>query len=160
MEGYQSLAKKVLSARNYLSKEMEKLGFRSTAPIESSILSMYNDTIDLFGFVYGMQKRSWHLEIQKAIQDLVPYNVHMTLSPVHNKLSKTFIRAARDTISSPPDPKFTELMGGLSKGNLSDLMTMVKEGDINPALLVKLLEQIPEESAKEMANEIVNEVFR
>ncbi|MCL4411764.1 MAG: aspartate aminotransferase family protein [Candidatus Thermoplasmatota archaeon] len=160
MEGYQSLAKKVLSARNYLSKEMEKLGFRSTAPIESSILSMYNDTIDLFGFVYGMQKRSWHLEIQKAIQDLVPYNIHMTLSPVHNRLSKPFIKAARDTITSPPDPRFMELMGGLSQGNLSDLMTMVKEGNINPALLVKLLEQIPEDSAREMANEIVNEVFR
>ena len=107
-----------------------------------------------------MQKRSWHLEVQKAIQDLVPYNVHMTLSPIHDKLSRAFIRAARETIASPQDPAFKKLMEGISTGDLTVLMTMVREGNINAALLVKLLEQIPEESAKEMANEIVNEVFR
>ncbi len=160
MDGYQSLTKKVLSARKYLFKELSKLGFKSTAPLESSILSMYNENVDLFSFVYGMQKRSWHLEIQKAIQDLVPYNMHMTLSPVHKKLSKPFIQAARDTINSPPDPDFKKLMDGLSAGDLSGLMTMIADGNINPAMLVKLLEQIPEESAKEMANEIVNGVFR
>ena len=159
-DGYQSLAKKVLSARNFLFKEMTKLGFKSTAPLESTILSLYNENIDPFGFVYGMQKRSWHIEVQKAIKDLVPYNIHMTLSPIHDKLSRAFIRAAKETIDSPQDPDFKKMMEGISSGDLAILMGMVKEGNINPALLVKLLEQIPEEYAKEMANEIVNEVFR
>ena len=159
-DGYQSLAKKVLSARNFLFNEMTKLGFKSTAPLESTILSLYNENIDPFGFVYGMEKRTWRLEVQKAVKDLVPYNIHMTLSPIHDKLSRAFIRAAKETIDSPQDPDFKKMMEGISTGDLAILMGMVKEGNINPALLVKLLEQIPEEYAKEMANEIVNEVFR
>lgn len=160
MDGYLSLTKKVQSARNYLFKELSKLGFKSTAPLESSILSLSNETVDLFSFVYEMQKRSWHLEVQKAIKDLVPYNIHMTLSPVHEKISRTFIKAAREAVNSPQDPDFSKLMEGISAGDLTVLMSMVKDGNINPVVLLKLLEQIPEESAREMANEIVNEVFR
>lgn len=160
MDGYLSLTKKVLSARNYLFKELSKLGFNSTAPLESSILSLSNETADLFNFSYEMQKRSWHLELQKAIKGLVPYNIHMTLSPIHDKLSRMFIKASREAVSSPQDSKFSNMIERISSGDLPFLMSMVKEGNINPVVFLKLLEQIPVVSAKEMANEIVNEVFR
>ena len=160
VDGYLSLTRKVISARNYMFKELNKLGFKTTAPLESSILSLYNDDIDLFGFVYGMQKKSWYLEVQKAIKDVVPYNIHMTLNPIHDKLSKAFIKDAKDVAKSPVSSEFKKLMEDLSKGDMTGLMKSVKEGSINPVLLIKVLEQIPEDSAKEMANVIVNEVFR
>ncbi|MEM3448860.1 MAG: aspartate aminotransferase family protein [Nitrososphaerota archaeon] len=159
-DGYLALTQKVISARNYIFKKLSKLGFKSTAPLESSILSLYNDEIDLFGFVFGMQKRSWHLEVQKAIPGVVPYNIHMTLSPVHEKLSRQFITAAYETINSPPESEYKNLMENILSGDLNVLIKMVKDGNINPVLILKLLEHIPAGSAREIANEIVNEMFR
>jgi glutamate/tyrosine decarboxylase-like PLP-dependent enzyme len=160
VDGYLSLTRKVISARNDLFRGLSKLGFNTTAPLESSILSLYNDNIDLLAFVYGMQKKSWYLEVQKEIKDVVPYNLHMTLSPVHDKLSKAFIRDANEVVKSPVSSEFKNIMEDLNKGDMTVLMKMVKEGAINPVLLIKVLEQIPEYSAKEITNEIVNEVFR
>lgn len=159
-KGYLSLAKKVLSARNTIFKGLSGLGFKLTAPLESSILSMYNEEIDLFEFVFGMRKRSWHLEVQRAITGLVPHNIHMTISPVHSGLSKQFVRAAKQTVDSLPDPDFAKAMEDFLGADVGTIMSSVKEGRINPTLFVKLIEQIPEEAAKELANHVVNEVFR
>jgi glutamate/tyrosine decarboxylase-like PLP-dependent enzyme len=160
MDGYLNLTKKVLSARDFIYREMNKLGFRTTSPIESSILSLYNNDIDLFNFVVQMHKRSWYIEIQKSIPELVPYNLHMTLTPIHDDVSKSFIKDVKETLKLPADAEFNALMNDISSGNLDNISRMVKEGTLNTVMLIKLLELIPEDFAKEAANQLVNEMFR
>lgn len=159
-EGYLDLAKKILGARKLILNGMRELGFRPTAPVESTLLSLYNDAVDLFDFVYKMQKKSWHVDLQKAVPDLVPYNLHFTLSPIHEKVAGRFLTDARNALEMPEDPSFKFALESILKGDVGSLSRIAKEGEINVALMTKLLEIIPEDSAKEIASQIVIEMFR
>jgi glutamate/tyrosine decarboxylase-like PLP-dependent enzyme len=64
-EGYMKLSKDVLDARNALLKGMKKLGFESVAPVESSILSLFNENLDLISFVSAMREYGWYFHLQR-----------------------------------------------------------------------------------------------
>jgi sphinganine-1-phosphate aldolase len=159
-EGYIRLAKKVLSARKFIYEEMHKLGFKPTAPIESSILSLFNENIDLFNFVINMQKRSWNIPVQRGIPGLVANNIHMTLTPIHDIISKNFVADAKEVINQPVEREPAELMEDITKGNIENLSKMLREGTIDTVLIEKLLELIPADTAIEIAHNLVNEMFK
>jgi glutamate/tyrosine decarboxylase-like PLP-dependent enzyme len=60
-DGYLRLAREVLEARDRIYRGLLGLGFRPTAPIESSILSLHIDEESLFRFIANMSLWGWFL---------------------------------------------------------------------------------------------------
>jgi len=158
--GYLRLAGQVLSARNRIRDGLGGLGFKPTAPVESSILSLCNEEADLLVFVLAMKMKGWHFELQRRIEGLVPYNIHMTITPVHDAVAQSFVEDSQESLKSPAPRQVAETVRKLSEGRLEELLYLVKRGEVDSASIVKMLEAIPEETARELAKEIVNGMFK
>ncbi len=155
-KGYLDLAKKVLSARNRIYRGMKELGFESVAGIESQVLSLYNEGIDIIGFMEGMRRRGWHFHLQKGVKEYsIPPNIHLTISPVHEAVAEDFLRDAGEAINERGSIDVGELLRRLAEGRLEELLSEFQEGRIDSSLAPMLLEQINEEVANEIVKELV-----
>jgi glutamate/tyrosine decarboxylase-like PLP-dependent enzyme len=92
VEGYKKLAEKVLKARNAIYHGLKKLGFESVGKVESSVLALYNNDVDLIGFVSNMKKLGWYVSLQRGLKEYgIPDNVHLVISPIHADVADAFL---------------------------------------------------------------------
>ncbi len=155
-KGYLDLAEKVLSARNRIYRGMKELGFESVAKIESQVLSLYNEGIDIIGFMEGMRRRGWHFHLQKGVEKYsIPPNIHLTVAPVHEVVAEDFLRDAREAVNERGSIDIGELLRRLAEGRLEELLSEFQEGRIDSSLAPMLLEQLDEEIANEIVKELV-----
>jgi glutamate/tyrosine decarboxylase-like PLP-dependent enzyme len=150
-EGYMKLSKDVLDARNALLKGMKKLGFESVAPVESSILSLFNENLDLISFVSAMREYGWHFHLQRGVRKYrIPVNIHFTISPIHGRTVGEFLRDAEKVVERKEKREI----------NLNEIFESVKSGKIDSSLAPILVEMFEEEVANELVKEIVIDFFR
>ncbi len=155
-DGYLNLARKVLSARNRIYEGMRELGFESVAEIESQVLSLFNESIDITGFMEGMRKRGWHFHLQKGVEKYrIPANIHLTISPVHEDVADEFLRDAREAVNERASINPDDLLKRLAEGRLEELLREFEEGRIDSSLAPLLLEQLDESIANEIVKEMV-----
>ena len=160
-DGYLRLARKVLSARNTIYEGLKKLGFESVAPVESSVLSMFNNDLDLIGFVGNLRKKGWHLHLQKGLKDYgVPNNIHLTISPIHDQVAEDFIRDAEEVVSLPPAFDTKAIFDAMQRGDLQGILEDLNAGRLDSSIVPLLLEEIPEEIATELVKEIVIQWYK
>ncbi len=159
MEGYLRLAEKVLKARNTIYKGLKEIGFESVAPIESSVLCM-TSKIDLFNFVVNMREFGWHFHLQKGLRDYnIPPNIHLTISPIHEKFAEIFIEDAKKAVNTPGKVSLKEIMKYVMEGDFSEIMKDFKKGKIDSSVIPLLLENLPEKFAVEIVKELVIEWY-
>ncbi|MBO8181295.1 MAG: aspartate aminotransferase family protein [Archaeoglobus sp.] len=160
-DGYLKLARKVLTARNKIYDGLRKLGFESVAPVESSVLSMFSDDIDLLAFVGGMREKGWHLHLQKGLKEFdIPNNIHLTISPIHESVAEEFIRDAAEVLKHPPAIDTKAVFESIQKGNFQKVLEDLNAGRLDSSIIPLLLEAIPEEIATELVKEIVIQWYR
>lgn len=161
MNGYENLAKKVLNARNGILSSLREIGFKSVGPVESSILSVFNEEIDLISFTSNMKKRGWHISIQRAIREYnIPLNLHMTISPIHSKLKKKFYNDSKESVLIPSDFSMKEFLEIIKSGSLENILKSIEEDKIDSGLMPILLEIMPQEMLTDIIKEIVIEWFK
>ena len=166
-EGYIRLARSILNVRNKLANELKGMGFRILGPLESSLLSFTHDEVNVFYVAEYMKEKGWYLQVQPGSAHLgFPRSLHLTISPVHEKLLDDFIRDIRESLELSRGKKpevdkilkrfyegasFTEIMGLLGFG----------EGKLGNMILVnELMHQMPPEIVENMVKLIVNEMFK
>jgi glutamate/tyrosine decarboxylase-like PLP-dependent enzyme len=153
-DGYKSLAKKVLSARDKIYGGLRGLGFRSVGDIESSVLSLYNSEIELTRFVSNMRLLGWHTPLQRGLSEYnIPLNIHLTISPIHDSLAEEFIRDAEKAIEMPSEE--TTIFNAIKSGDFQKILEYLNTGKVDSAVIPLILDAIPEEVAVEMVKEIV-----
>jgi glutamate/tyrosine decarboxylase-like PLP-dependent enzyme len=155
-EGYLSLAKKVLSARQKIYGGLKKLGFESIAPVESSVITMYSKNTDLLSFVSAMRGRGWHFHLQKGLKEFnIPPNIHLTLSPVHDDVAEEFLQDASKAVNERASVDLEGLIEMVQKGSFTEILRDFEEGKIDSSIVPILLDSLPEEVASEIVKEIV-----
>ncbi len=159
IDGYLRLAEKVLKARNEIYRGLKELGFDSIAPVESSVLCMSGE-IDLFNFVVNMRELGWHFHLQKGLKDYnIPPNIHLTISPIHERTAKAFVEDAKKAVSKPGKVSLEEIVKSIMGGEFSQVIEDFKEGKIDSSVVPMLLENLPEEFAVEIVKELVIEWY-
>ena len=155
-DGYLNLARKVLSARNRIYEGMRELGFESIASVESQVLSLYNESIDIIGFMEGMRRKGWHFHLQKGVEKYsIPPNIHLTVSPIHHDVADEFLRDAGEAVNEKASINPDELLKRLAEGRLEELLKEFEVGRIDSSLAPLLLEQLDESIANEIVKEMV-----
>ncbi len=155
-DGYLRLAKKILSARRKIHDGLRKLNFESIAPIESSVLTLTSEEVDLLGFVSAMRERGWHFHLQKGLKEYqIPPNIHLTLSPIHDDVAEEFIMDASLAVKERTSINLETLNEMVQKGELTQILKDFEEGRIDSSVVPILLENLPEKIATEVVKEIV-----
>ncbi|WP_456478505.1 pyridoxal phosphate-dependent decarboxylase family protein [Geoglobus ahangari] len=155
-DGYVELAKKILSARRKMLRGLEDLGFKPIAPVESMVLTMSSEKVDLLGFVTAMREKGWHFHLQKGLLEYgVPPNIHMTLSPIHDQVADEFLEDAERCVGERSGISLESMMELAQRGDLSSILRDFEEGRIDSSIVPMLLEGIPAEIAEEIVKQIV-----
>ncbi len=150
-DGYLRLSKDVLDARDELLNGMKRLGFESVGPVESSILSLFNDDADLISFVSRMRELGWHFHLQRGVERYrIPVNLHFTISPIHKRTVGEFLKDSESAL---------ETKGERKEIKVDDILESIKSGRFDSSLAPILTEMLEEESANELAKEIVIDLF-
>lgn len=153
-EGYMRLAKDVLFARERIYRGMKELGFESVAPIESSILSLYNKSVDIVSFVTTMREFGWHFHLQRGIKKYnVPPNIHLTILPIHKKTADEFVNDSKKALERKVELK----MEGLS---IEEIIDEVKSGRMDSSLASLLIDLFEPEVVDEIVKNLVVEWYR
>jgi len=159
-EGYQKFAQKILSARNKIYNGLRKLGFETVAPVESSVLSLYNENIDLLKFVVSMREKGWHVPLQRGLKEFgIPLNIHLTISPIHDSVADEFINDSAQAITSPAMVDMG-VFESIKTGNFQKILEDLNAGKVDSAVIPLILDYIPEEIAVELVKEIVIQWFK
>ncbi|WP_202320225.1 aminotransferase class V-fold PLP-dependent enzyme [Archaeoglobus neptunius] len=160
VEGYRSLASKILSARGKIYSGMKRLGFKSVGSVESSILSLYSNS-DLLGFVNNMKKLGWHLHLQKGLKEYsIPDNIHLTLSPVHESAADDFVMDAERAMEMEPEVDSIQIQKMVERGEFGEIIRGIEDGRIDSSVIPMLLDAVPEDVAVELIKNVVIEWFR
>ncbi len=159
-EGYTKLAQEVIEARDYLCLELSKLGFKTLAPIESPLLSLSLETEDdVFNYYAGMTLKQWIIGLQPKVEGLAPYNIHLTISPIHNKVKEEYIEDSREVLEGPTPKELIEINEIIEKNPLT-AATKIGETPLDGVLIAKILGSIPKELAEELARQLAVQVYK
>ncbi|MCE4628371.1 MAG: aspartate aminotransferase family protein [Desulfurococcales archaeon] len=159
-KGYLDMTRRVLSARNKLYGGMRRLGFYSVAPLESPLLSMaLDDESEVFKFHANMSLRGWVIGLQPKLEGVAPYNIHLTVSPIHDKVAEEYLRDAKESIEGPPPEELVKAYELLERDPLS-AASLIGETPLDAIIIAKILESIPGELAEEIARQLTVEVFK
>ncbi len=154
-EGYRRLAGMVLDARSRILGGLAGLGFRSIAPVESPLLALtLPSQEDLLAYYAGITARGWVLGLQTPVKGLAPYNIHLTLSPVHQRVAEDFIEDSRAAIEEGR-MILARLEEELASG---DVLQLVTSG--GSLAIARLLETLDPGEAEALARSLVVEVYR
>lgn len=153
-EGYLRLSKQVLDARNTLFEGLKSLGFESVAPIETSILSLFNRNIDLLSFTTAMREMGWHFHLQREVKKFsVPMNIHLTISPIHKNTVKDFVVDAEKAIEK------TKAERVRVDFSFEKVLEDLKLGKIDSSIAPLLVDMFDPDVAKELVKEIVMKLY-
>jgi len=160
VDGYLEMTRRALRARDRILEGLGKLGFKLLAPIEGPILSLALDSEeDLFRFHANMTRRGWIIGLQPKVSDLAPYNIHLTVTPIHEKVSDKFLEDADKAVREPMPEELTSAERLVEENPLA-VAEMIGKTPYDSILIAWLLSAIPPELAEEMARELVVEVYR
>jgi len=161
VEGYKRLAEKVLRARNAIYHGLKGLGFESVGKVESSVLALYNNDVDLIGFVSNVKKLGWYVGLQRGLKEHgIPDNIHLVISPIHADVADAFLSDAKRALEMKPEVSTKSLYDIIERGAFDELVRGLQEGVIDSSVIPKVLEAIPEEVAVELIKNIVVEWFK
>lgn len=159
-EGYLALARRVVAARDSLLEGLRRLSFRSLAPVESPLLSLtLDDESELFKYHAGMSLRGWVIGLQPRVEGVAPYNVHLTVMPVHDRVVPDYLRDSEEVLNAPPPRELLEVLEAAVRDPLS-LASRIGESPLDSIIIAKILESIPRELAAEIARQLAVEVFK
>lgn len=158
-EGYISLTRKILNAKNKIMNGFEELGFKLLGDCLTTVLAYTHPSINIFNLVDVMMKRGWHLQAQPGVPELdIPPNIHLTLMPIHETISdefvkdlKTAVEEAREMPRPNIEPILT-LLENIEFENIGDILNLVGVGGGEPpketALINELIRVMPPELAE------------
>ncbi|MEM3478341.1 MAG: hypothetical protein QXM45_06640, partial [Archaeoglobaceae archaeon] len=153
-EGYLRLSKQVLEARNTLLQGMRSLGFESVAPVETSILSLFNRNIDLLSFTTAMREMGWHFHLQREVRKFsIPLNIHLTISPIHKNTAKDFVVDAEKAV------EISRVEKSKLEISFEKIFEDLKLGKIDSSIAALLVDKFDPEMAKELVKEIVIKLY-
>ena len=159
-EGYMELARRIVEARDRILSGLSRLGFRSLAPVESPLLSLAlgsdNETLKYYAW---MQLWGWVLGLQRRVEGLAPYNIHLTVMPVHAGVVGEFLEDSRKAVESPPPRELQEILSQVERDPLA-AAERIGGSPLDGVLVAKILESVPPEYAEDLARALVVEVFR
>lgn len=159
-EGYLKLARDLLEARDDIYRGLSRLGFSSLAPIESPLLSLSLDLEnDVFKYYSWMSLKGWVVGLQPKVEDLAPYNIHLTIMPIHRKVYKEFLKDSEEAINMPPPRELIDLLDLVQKDPMSAAQR-IGETVLDGILIAKVLESIPKDYAEDLARMLAVEVYR
>ena len=159
-EGYLELARRTIEARDRILDGLRVLGFRSLAPVESPLLSLALDSDEeTLKYYAWMQLRGWVLGLQRRVEGLAPYNIHLTVTPIHHRVVEEFLEDSRAAVESPPPRELMEILELASRDPL-EAAGKIGETPLDGILVARILESIPPEYAEDLARALVVEVFR
>jgi len=145
-EGYMNLARKVWKARDIIYNGMLKLGFKNLGPIESPILALYNNDVDLASFMLKMRELGWHFHLQRAVKKYnIPLNIHLTISPIHERTAEDFLKDVEKALNSSIKIEF----------ELDKIGEYLKTGKIDSSLAPLFIEAFDEKEAIEIVKNLV-----
>ena len=159
-EGYLDMARKVVDALREITESLRKLGFKLSGPLESPVISLYLDEDErIIEFHANMSLKGWIIGLQPRVKGLASYNVHLTISPIHRRVAKTFIEDARKSLEEGAPRELKEVYEIVFKDPLKAAKGVV-EARLASIVIALLLSMIPPGEAAEMAKELVVEVSR
>lgn len=152
------LAKDVLMGRDKILRGIENLGFKSVGPVESPILSMYNQEIDIATFAITMRAMGWHFHLQRSVKKYsIPPNIHLTILPIHKMMLDEFLADAQKAVNIAKDQK---ILDHLLNQPLDKIFTDIKEGKIDSSLAPLILDMLEPELGDEIVKTLVVEMYK
>jgi len=176
-EGYLEMAKRVLKARETLMKGLPELGFEVLGQPESSLIAFTSGDVNIFQLADWLKGRGWYVQVQPGSRALgIPPSLHLTISPVHEKLAGAFLEALAEGVEEVkelPETGAEELMEKLKIAEmpletLEEAMPMllraigIGEGEApaEMALINELIYLIPPEIVELVFRHAVSELFK
>jgi len=176
IEGYLKLAKKILNARERIIDGLERIGFKILGKPESSIVTFTSEDVNMFLLADYMKKKGWYIQLQPGSKYLgFPPSIHLTISPIHDKLAKEFLKDLSDVsevvknLPTPPVKDFIEQLG-IHKKSVEELSKELPllidalgisgesiSGDM--AFINMLMHELPPETVEYIFKLIINELF-
>ena len=152
-EGYLKLTRWLLDARSKILEGMKKLGFKNLGPVESPLLSMTNEEVDLVLYTLEMRKRGWHFHLQRAVPKYnIPINIHLAISPIHKQTAGDFIKDSSEVLS--------HIKGRRYKLKIEEAIRDVQAGKVDSSIAPILVDVFDPEAATSIVKEIVLDMYR
>lgn len=156
IEGYMNLAKKILRAKDIISKGFEELGFRLLGGGETVILAYTIDYPHISIIVDKLSDKGWHLQSQPGYLKLnIPPNIHLTIMPIHEKTAKRFIQDLKIVFeeakieSIPNIESLVKSLRDMDISHIKELLSLLgmKEGEIPKETIIinELIRRLPRE---------------
>lgn len=156
VEGYTRLAGEVLGARDRILRGLQGIGFRSLAPVESPLLALtLPSEEDVLAYHAGMTARGWVLGLQPRVEGLAPYNIHLTISPIHSRVAEGFLEDSRTAVEEGRRV-LARIDEELARGDLLQVLT----GQGGGTAVARLLASLDPGEAAGLARSLVVEVYR
>jgi len=160
-EGYEKMSRKVLVARNKIFHGLRETGFDSVAPIESSVLSLYSNKLDILNFAINMGRKGWCISLQRGLKEFgIPINIHLTISPIHEKIAENFIKDAKEAASITSGFNMKNIFESIQKGEIDKVMEDINTGKLDSIVVPLLLEALPQGVATDLVKEVVIQWFK
>lgn len=106
-----------------------------------------------------MTLKGWIIGLQPRVKGLAPYNIHLTITPIHKRIVKTFIEDASKSLEEGAPSELREVYETVFKDPLKAAKG-VAEAKLSSIVVALLLSMIPPGEAAELARELVVEVAR
>lgn len=154
-EGYLRLSKSVLEAREAILKGLKPLGFKSVAPVESPILSLFNSDVDLLSFTLAMRGMGWHFHLQREVEKYsIPMNIHLTLSPIHRETAGEFVAdAGKAAEKSRVKRSLAEILP------VESILEDLTSGRIDSSIAPLLVDMFDPKTVEEFVKDIVIKLY-
>lgn len=150
-DGYVKLTRNIVSARDRILEGMQELGFYSLFPVESNILCLTSEKVNLLDFVVNMKKLGWHIHLQREVKDLgFPWSIHLAVSPVHSNKVKNFISDAKKALKMKSEFSDIDLEKDVQK-----VVSGIVSGKLDASVLPLLVNYFPQDLAVDMIKDTV-----
>jgi sphinganine-1-phosphate aldolase len=105
-EGYRRAAEAVIRARRALEKGVGELGFRVLGRPKAGVMAFTSDDRDIIEVASRLSKAGWLVQLQPGNEKLgFPPSIHLTISPVHERLVDEFLTALEAAAREAPPPR-------------------------------------------------------
>ncbi|MBS7607552.1 aspartate aminotransferase family protein [Candidatus Bathyarchaeota archaeon] len=139
-EGYVNLARKIVDARNKILDGLRELGYIVLGK-PSVILAFTSNKINLFRLCDEMARRGWLFLAQRGISEMsIPPSVHLTITPIHEKVVDGMLRDLRESTSILLNLPSTEVESIIE--SLGLIMSLIAPKEIDIPSLSKMLKEM------------------
>jgi glutamate/tyrosine decarboxylase-like PLP-dependent enzyme len=175
IKGYTDLSKKVLDARNSLTKGLERLGYEILCKPEAGIVAFRRPDVNIFQVAEMMKSKGWFLQVQPGSEVLDNISsLHMTVTAAHENSIEPFLRSLEASTESARNSN-TQAQGqgpdnltiSLDPEKMSSLIASIsrslnfpgEESGSQMLVINQLIRTLPPELVEKMFRMIVNAAF-